>query len=201
MPMAAAAHEGLADIALHLAHARLPLPADGGGDAAMQPDDDTLTDQACSAIADPILSAACECSPRRPSPPPQACSAIAEHRAALRSLIEGISALRSVCRPGAAPARLLRLLAKLGRELTNLAHRYVLVRRPGRAVSGTFRSSSSFSRREAISSCSRAFSSSTSNDESIASTGGSSTSAPSLDAGTPARRSNSTSSARPPSIV
>jgi hypothetical protein len=68
MPMAAAAHEGLADIALHLAHARLPLPADGGGDAAIQSDDDTLTDQACSAIADPILSAACKCSPRRPSP-------------------------------------------------------------------------------------------------------------------------------------
>ena len=94
MPMAAAANEALADGWLQEAHELLPLPP-----AHLQegPETADATDAACAAIA--------------------------AQRAAVRALLKGVAALRCVCRPGAAPARLLRMLAKLGRELCTLAQR------------------------------------------------------------------------------
>ena len=129
MPMAAAAHEALADLRLHEAHTLLPLPA--AAPAA------TLADDAPRSIFAAADLAAAELTVERETD--QACAAIAEHRAAARSLLRGVGALRSVCRPGAAPARLVRMLAKLSRELASLAHRYLLVRRPGRAVAALHR--------------------------------------------------------------
>ena len=69
----------------------------------------------------------------------QACAAVAAQRAAARGLLKGIRALRVVCRPGATPARLLRMLATLGRAEEQLARRYLLLGRPGRAVASLHR--------------------------------------------------------------
>ena len=64
----------------------------------------------------------------------RACAAVAAQRAAARALLQGLRALRSVTRPGAAPPRVLRMLATLRHCLLQLARRYLLLRRPGRAV-------------------------------------------------------------------
>ncbi|KAL1515550.1 hypothetical protein AB1Y20_002170 [Prymnesium parvum] len=108
MPMVAAAHEALSDGWELEAHALLPLPPALAEERPLPSDGVELSEQALAAIA--------------------------AERAAVRALLKGIRALQGVCRPGATPPRLLRLVAKLGRALLRLAQRYVLARRLGRAL-------------------------------------------------------------------
>jgi tetratricopeptide (TPR) repeat protein len=129
LPMVAAAQEGLADGWLLEAHQLMPLPPVGAPPVA-------------GANRTPIrgfdparrLQVAGSGLPSPCPPCDEALAAVAAQRNAARALLGGVRALREVCRPGAAPPRLLRMLAKLARTETALARRYTLVGRPGRAV-------------------------------------------------------------------
>ncbi len=119
-PMLAAAAEALADGWLLEAHELMPLPplddALGGGAAGCGADDRGDGDGAGGGGGDG----------RR--------AAIDAQLAAASALLDGVSALRDVCRPGATPARLLRMLAKLARAETELAIRHIMSRQPSDAV-------------------------------------------------------------------
>mmetsp|Transcript_27389 Transcript_27389/g.83292 ORF Transcript_27389/g.83292 Transcript_27389/m.83292 type:complete len:939 (+) Transcript_27389:1286-4102(+) len=149
LPMVAAAYEGLADGWLLEAHQLMPLPpvshqpSQGG---SLPPSDAGAGTGAPAREATGAMAAggpghqvaagrrADIAPPTTAQPSAEALAAVAAQRNAARALLGGVRALREVCRPGATPPRLLRMLAKLARTETALARRYTLVGRAGRAV-------------------------------------------------------------------